>query len=402
MFQLDRVIFCTITSFVLTAALYAGVPNLSRVGGSTAFLRQGLPSTRSRFFIMSETTDLRAAKQKAVPGKSFMKCRLISVGAKAGEQIVPNDDFVSLVDTSDTWISKRTGIRRRHIMGQNERLRDLASSSSVDALAQSGLDPKDLGLVIVATSSPDDMFGDAVSIAYSIGATNAAAFDITAACSGFLYGIITASQFLHAGTYKKVLVVGADALSRFTDWSDRGTCILFGDGAGAVVMEATETDEESGLLGFALACEGAGFCNLKLAFDSNITELDNDAKTIVDQGSYGKITMNGAEVYKFAVSEVPSIVEQALGNAGLTADDVDWLVCHQANFRILEHASQVLGIPMSKVIVNLDEYGNTSAGSIPLALAEAVAEGKVKKGDVIAMAGFGAGLNWGSAILRWG
>lgn len=238
-------------------------------------------------------------------------------------------------------------------------------------------------------------------MADGIGASKAAAFDLTAACSGFLFGIVTAGQFLQSGTYKKAVVVGADALTRFLDWTDRSTCVLFGDGAGAVVLEAVDDDQDSGLLGFALHSDGKGSCNLDLKFNSNFAELKNDDKTVVDQGSYGHIKMNGAEVYKFAVSEVPAVINEAITNAGLVAADVDWLLLHQANIRIMEHAAEVLGIPMSKVLRNIHEYGNTSAGSIPLALAEAVREGKVKKGDIIAVAGFGAGLSWGSAVIRW-
>jgi 3-oxoacyl-[acyl-carrier-protein] synthase-3 len=199
-----------------------------------------------------------------------------------------------------------------------------------------------------------------------------------------------------------VLVIGADALTRFIDWKDRSTCILFGDGSGAVVMESCDKIEDSGLLGFALHSDGERYANLQLRWKSDFQELSNEGKSIVDQGSYGKLGMNGPEVYKFAVNEVPDVISEALNNAGLKPSDVDWVLLHQANIRIMEHASQVLGIPMSKVLRNIEEYGNTSAGSIPLALAEAVAQGKVKKGDIIAIAGFGAGLSWGSAILRWG
>jgi 3-oxoacyl-[acyl-carrier-protein] synthase-3 len=204
--------------------------------------------------------------------------------------------------------------------------------------------------------------------------------------------MVTASQFLHSGAYKKVLVVGADALTRFIDWKDRSTCILFGDGAGAVVLESSDSVEDSGLLGFALHSDGDRYCNLQLRFQQDFKELGNIDKSIVDQGQYGKLGMNGPEVYKFAVNEVPDVISEALKNAGLKASDLDWLLLHQANIRIMEHASQVLGVPMSKVLRNIEEYGNTSAGSIPLALAEAVKAGKVKKGDIIAVAGFGAGI----------
>jgi 3-oxoacyl-[acyl-carrier-protein] synthase-3 len=332
------------------------------------------------------------ARNLALPGKSWLKCKPIGVGACAGQSVLKNNVFETLVDTNDEWISKRTGIRSRHAIEVGSSLRDIAIISSKDALENAGVKAIDIDLVIVATSSPDDLFGDAASVASAIGATKAAAFDLTAACSGFVYGMVTASQFLHSGAYKKVLVVGADALTRFIDWKDRSTCILFGDGAGAVVLESSDSVEDSGLLGFALHSDGDRYCNLQLRFQQDFKELGNIDKSIVDQGQYGKLGMNGPEVYKFAVNEVPDVISEALKNAGLKASDLDWLLLHQANIRIMEHASQVLGVPMSKVLRNIEEYGNTSAGSIPLALAEAVKAGKVKKGDIIAVAGFGAGI----------
>jgi 3-oxoacyl-[acyl-carrier-protein] synthase-3 len=332
------------------------------------------------------------ARNLALPGKSWLKCKPIGVGACAGQSVLKNNVFETLVDTNDEWISKRTGIRSRHVIEVGSSLRDIAIISSKDALENAGVKAIDIDLVIVATSSPDDLFGDAASVASAIGATKAAAFDLTAACSGFVYGMVTASQFLHSGAYKKVLVVGADALTRFIDWKDRSTCILFGDGAGAVVLESSDSVEDSGLLGFALHSDGDRYCNLQLRFQQDFKELGNIDKSIVDQGQYGKLGMNGPEVYKFAVNEVPDVISEALKNAGLKASDLDWLLLHQANIRIMEHASQVLGVPMSKVLRNIEEYGNTSAGSIPLALAEAVKAGKVKKGDIIAVAGFGAGI----------
>jgi len=338
---------------------------------------------------------------KSIEGKSWFKCKPLGVGACAGQTVVPNKALETLVDTNDAWIKKRTGIMKRHLLSEGTGLRDIASQAALEALTNSNISGEDIDLVIVATSSPDDMFGDAASVASAIGASKAAAFDITAACSGFVYGLVTASQFIQSGTYKRVLLVGADALSRFLDWSDRGTCILFGDGAGAMVLEATDSKEDSGLLGFALHSNGKGYSNLKVPFQSKFVEVNNEEKTQIDQGSYQKLTMNGPEVYKFAVQEVPLVVKEALENAGMTSADIDWLLLHQANIRIMEHASKELNIPMSKVLRNIDEYGNTSAGSIPLALAEAVRAGKIKPGDVIAISGFGAGLSWGAAIIRW-
>ena len=258
-----------------------------------------------------KTTD-DAARGRAKAGKSWLKCRPIGIGACAGQSVMPNSAFESLVDTNDAWISKRTGIRNRHVIQPGSSLRGIAVESAIAALADSGVNGADIDLVIVATSSPDDLFGDAASVASAIGASKAAAFDLTAACSGFVFGLVTASQFMHTGAYKKVLVVGADALTRHMDWKDRGTCILFGDGSGAMVLEATDSIEESGLLGFALHSDGDRYENLKLSYKSEFTELDNPEKSIVDSGSYGKLGMNGPEVYKFAVNEVRHALPFAL------------------------------------------------------------------------------------------
>jgi 3-oxoacyl-[acyl-carrier-protein] synthase-3 len=262
-------------------------------------------------------------------------------------------------------------------------------------------------LVIVATSSPDDLFGDATSVAHAIGATKAVAFDLTAACSGFLFALVTGSQFLHAGTYQKAVIVGADALTRWVDWDDRNVCILFGDGAGAVVLESSgdakpgEADGP-GILGFELHSDGGGQSKLCLPYAGVSRPIGDGGKQETTTGAYAPITMEGKDVYTFATRQVPAVLKEALANAGMTADDVDHLLLHQANIRIMETVAKRLKIPMSKVLTNLSEHGNTSAGSIPLALNQAVKEGRVKKGDVVACAGFGAGLSWGSAIIRWG
>jgi hypothetical protein len=228
-------------------------------------------------------TSFETAYGRSVKGKSWFKAKAVGVGSCAGQDNLPNSAFESLVDTNDAWIGKRTGIRNRHVIAKGSSMRDISIISAKAALADSGIDPKDIDLVLVATSSPDDLFGDAGSIAAAIGASNAAAFDLTAACSGFLFGVVTASQFIQTGTYKKVLVIGGDALTRFLDWKDRGTCILFGDGAGAIIMESCETEQESGILGFALHSDGQGYCNLNLPWVPNFAELPNDEKTVIDQ-----------------------------------------------------------------------------------------------------------------------
>lgn len=299
------------------------------------------------------------------------------------------------------YCARFSGIRARHLLGPGEGLSDLATAAAKGALEQAGVDASDIELVILATSSPDDLFGDAPFVARNVGATNAVAFDLTAACSGFLFGVNTAAQFLHNGAYKSALVIGGDALSRWVDWGDRNTCVLFGDGAGAVVMRSCTEGEEAGILGYEMHSNGAGRENLNCGYDFENTERVGDIATVTS-GAYNPITMNGKEVFKFATTCVPSVLNEALDNAGVTADELDWVLLHQANIRIMETVAKKLGVPMDKVLSNLDEYGNTSAGSIPLCLDQAVKEGKVKPGDLIAVSGFGAGLSWGAAIVRWG
>lgn len=332
----------------------------------------------------------------APPRRGLLGASPVGIGSCAPETVVSNDDLADLVDTSDEWIAQRTGIRRRRVLRSSESLTDMASEAGKRALAHACVAPESLDLVILATSSPDDLFGDAAAVAEAVGAKNAVAFDLTAACSGFLFGLVTGSQFLHTGAYETALVVGADALSRWVDWSDRGTCILFGDGAGAVVMKKSDSP---GVLGFEMKSNGADRRHLRLPYSGRERPL-NDVQ--LSTGSYDPISMNGREVYKFATREVPSILEDALKNAGLTVQDVDWLLLHQANVRIMETVADRLGIPFDKVITNLAEHGNTSAASIPLALDAAVKNGQVKPGHVIACAGFGAGLSWGAAVFRWG
>eukprot|EP00591_Stephanopyxis_turris_P005971 CAMPEP_0195518990 /NCGR_PEP_ID=MMETSP0794_2-20130614/14116_1 /TAXON_ID=515487 /ORGANISM="Stephanopyxis turris, Strain CCMP 815" /LENGTH=284 /DNA_ID=CAMNT_0040648057 /DNA_START=419 /DNA_END=1273 /DNA_ORIENTATION=+ len=279
----------------------------------------------------------------------------------------------------------------------------LSIKAASNALEMSGLDPLEIDLVIMCTSSPDDLFGDATKVQDALGCKNAVGFDITAACSGFLFGSVTAGQFLNNGGMKNAIVVGGDALSRWVDWEDRNSCILFGDGAGAVVLTKSEAGGQSGLLGYSMHSRGAGAGDLMCGYAGTANPIPSkDAPTTLSSGSYDYISMNGKKVYAFATREVPIVVNEALEAAELNVEDVDWLLLHQANIRIMETVSKRLGIPMEKVITNLKSYGNTSAGSIPLALDEAVRSGQVKKGDVIACAGFGAGLSWGSAIFRWG
>ena len=291
-----------------------------------------------------------------------LKSRIIGIGSAAPPTRVTNSMLEDIVETSDEWISKRTGIGSRHLLKPEETLSGLSSTAAEQALEMAGVSAEDVDLVIMATSSPDDLFGDAACVARNIGATGAVAFDLTAACSGFLFGINTASQFLHNGAYKTAVVVGGDALSRWVDWSDRNTCVLFGDGAGAAVLRSTTEGEEPGLLGYEMHSNGKGRDDLNLGYDGDDVPLAT--VTARDDRRAKPIEMTGKEVYKFATTCVPKVLKEALVNAELQTEDVDWLLLHRANIRIMETVATKLGIPMEKVITNLNEYGNTSAGSI--------------------------------------
>ncbi|MBE8969830.1 beta-ketoacyl-ACP synthase 3 [Nostocales cyanobacterium LEGE 12452] len=308
-----------------------------------------------------------------------------------------NETLSELVETSDEWIATRTGIRQRRLALPSESLSALASAASSQAIAAAGIKPEDLDLILLATSTPDDLFGSACQVQAKLGATNAVAFDLTAACSGFVFGLVTAAQYIRTGAYRNVLLIGADILSRWVDWEDRRTCVLFGDGAGAVVLQAAKSDR---LLGFALKSDGTQNHYLNLAYAGTSQELVTDVN--ITKGTYQPITMNGKEVYRFAVQKVPEIIDKALFQANISVDKIDWLILHQANQRIIDAVAQRLNIPENKVISNLAQYGNTSAASIPLALDEAVRQGKIKPNDIVATSGFGAGLTWGAAIFQWG
>jgi 3-oxoacyl-[acyl-carrier-protein] synthase III len=319
-------------------------------------------------------------------------------GSAAPETVLTNHHLAQMVDTSDDWINTRTGMKNRHIASPTESLSQLSAIASEKALAMAGIAPTDLDLIILATSTADDMFGSACKIQGLIGATNAVAFDLTAACSGFIFALITASQFIRTGLHQNVLIIGADVLSRWVDWSDRSTCILFGDGAGAVVCQANSNGDR--LLGFEMYSQGSQNDCLNLNYQSTSKPLVANITT--QHGTYQPITMNGREVYRFAVDKVPEAISKAMFRANLTADNIDWLLLHQANQRIMDAVAKRLKISPDKILSNIAEYGNTSAASIPLTLDAAVREGKVKPGDTIAASGFGAGLTWGSAIFKWG
>ncbi|NEU76337.1 beta-ketoacyl-ACP synthase III [Hassallia byssoidea VB512170] len=322
---------------------------------------------------------------------------IIGSGSAVPTTSLDNQGLTQLVDTSDEWIATRTGIKERRLAGADESLKTIATMASFKAIAAAGITAADIDLILLATSTPDDLFGTACQIQAELGATKAVAFDLTAACSGFVFGLVTAAQYIRTGVYQNVLLIGGDILSRWVDWQDRGTCILFGDGAGAVILQANESDR---LLGFELKTDGTQNHYLNLAYKASTDELIPGVK--VNKGNFQPITMNGKEVYRFAVQRVPEVIDKALFHANLSVDQIDWLILHQANQRILDAVAQRLNIPAHKVISNLAEYGNTSAASIPLALDEAVQQGKIKPGDIIATSGFGAGLTWGAAIFQWG
>ncbi len=332
--------------------------------------------------------------------KTCASVQLAGCGSAVPDLVLTNRDLEAYVETSDEWIVSRTGIKKRHILSEGETLSSHAAASALKALEMARVLPEDVDLIIMATSSPDDLFGSATSVQATIGATKAAAFDLTAACSGFVMALATGAQFIRAGTYRNVLVIGADALSRYIDWRDRNTCVLFGDGSGAVLLRAGEDGEQCGLLGIDMHSDGSGLKNLNCSFAGKGNKPDGEEAS--STGSYNNLHMNGQEVFKFAVRAVPRVLEAALEDAGIAKEELDWLVLHQANMRILASAAERLGVPPERVVSNLSDYGNTSAASIPIALDEAVRRGDIKRGDVLGLAGFGAGLSWAAAIVRWG
>ncbi len=327
----------------------------------------------------------------------YLGIAITGSGSAVPATCLDNQGLTKLVATSDEWITTRTGIQQRRLAVEPESLSQLATTASRQAIAAAGINPYDLDLILLATSTPDDLFGSACQIQAQLGAIKAVAFDLTAACSGFVIGLVTAAQYIRTGVYQNVLLVGADILSRWVDWQDRRTCVLFGDGAGAVVLQANQSDR---LLGFCLKSDGTQNHDLNLAYNGSTQELAPGIK--VTKGCYQPITMNGKEVYRFAVQRVPEVIDKALFQANLSVDQIDWLILHQANQRIIDAVAQRLNIPDHKIISNVAHYGNTSAASIPLAINEAVQQGKIKPNDIIATSGFGAGLSWGAAIFQWG
>ncbi len=320
---------------------------------------------------------------------------ITGIGAYAPERVLTNDELSELMETSDEWIVERTGIRERRIAADDQALSDLGLPAARQALEQAGVEPATVDLIIVATVTPDMAFpSSAAIIADELGAPDAAAYDLSAGCTGFMYAVAQGYGMLAGGLARRALVVGGDVLSRILDWTDRRTAVLFGDGAGAVVLERVS---EGGFLGFELGADGSG--GLQLYLPAGGSRTPASAETVAERKHF--VQMNGREVFKFATRVLVSSAEKVLAECGRNVDEVDVYIPHQANIRIIDHAAAKLGIPKEKIVVNVERYGNTSSGSIPLALADAQAEGRLHDGALVLMTGMGAGLTWGSSLIEW-
>jgi 3-oxoacyl-[acyl-carrier-protein] synthase-3 len=315
------------------------------------------------------------------------------VGACLPSRVITNAEMATIVDTTDEWIVQRTGIRQRYVAGDGETTSTLATRAAEAALANAGLEPADIDLIIVATSSPDYTFpAVATQVQAALGIEHGVAFDLQAVCSGFVFAVATADKFLVSGSHKRALVIGAETFSRLLDWTDRTTCVLFGDGAGAIVLEAAASDGK---------LTSPGVISTQLRSDGR-----HRAKLFVDGGpsttrTVGYLRMEGREVFKHAVGMVADVIKACFDDAGVTAADIDWFVPHQANRRIIDASADKLGLAREKVVVTVDRHGNTSAASIPLALDVAVKDGRIKKGDLVMIEAMGGGFTWGAALIRW-
>jgi 3-oxoacyl-[acyl-carrier-protein] synthase III len=320
---------------------------------------------------------------------------ITGIGSYAPQRVMTNDELAQLVDTSDEWIMERTGIRERRVAAPEEALSDLARPSAEAALLQAGLQPSAVDLIIVATVTPDMLFPSTGAIlADQLGAKDAAAYDLSAGCTGFVYALVQAHGMVASGLAENALVVGGDVLSKIVDWEDRSTCVLFGDGAGAVVLERVS---DGGFLGFELGADGSG--GPQLYMPAGGSRAPATAETVAERQHFAK--MNGREVFKFATRVLVDSAEKVLDECGVPVEEIDVYVPHQANVRIIDHARKKLGIPEERTVVNVDRFGNTSSGSIPLALGDAESDGRLKEGEMVLMTGMGAGLTWGSALIEW-
>lgn len=319
--------------------------------------------------------------------------KIKSVGAYLPSKILTNNDLSKIVDTSDEWIKERTGISSRHIAEDNQVTSDLALKAARQAIERAGIDPQDIDLIILATSTPDQTFpATAVTIQAELGIKGGAAFDVQAVCSGFVFALTTADQYIRSGQAKNVLVIGAETFSRILDWEDRTTCVLFGDGAGALLISAEESDDSQ---------NDEGIITSRIRSDGRYRD-----KLYVDGGpsstqTTGFLRMEGREVFRHAVTNISDVIKETLADANLSIDDVDWFVPHQANERILVGTAKKLGLPIEKVIMTVSQHGNTSAASIPLALNYGVEQGQIKTGDLVLLEAMGGGFTWGASLLRW-
>ena len=336
----------------------------------------------------------RSSPRSGKPGRTVS---IIGTGSYVPKKILSNDELARMVDTSDEWITTRTGIKERRVAAKDEYTSDMAAKAGLAAIRQAGISAKEIDLILVATATPDMVFpATACLVQTMIGATRAACLDVSAACAGFLFAIEIAQQFITSHTYETVLVIGAEKLTAITNWTDRNTCVLFGDGAGAAVLQ--HRDGAHGIISTHMGSDGqyadilfmpGGGCRTPITREN----ADKNLQTI---------HMSGKDVYKQAVTAMLAASQNVLDQAGLTIDDIACIIPHQANIRIIESASNRLGIPQERTVVNIERYGNTSSASIPLALFEAVDDGRVKPGDLVLLSGFGAGMTWASALLRWG
>lgn len=324
---------------------------------------------------------------------SRIRSVVLGMGSALPARVVTNEELAQRVDTSDEWIVQRTGIRQRHVAGEGETTSTLGLAAARKALADAGIDAASIDLLIVATTTPDLTFPSTASqIQAALGIEQGAAFDVQAVCSGFVYGVTIADKFLQSGSHKRAVVIGADTLTRIVDWNDRTTCVLFGDGAGAIVLEAAEgkgTTADRGILAASLRSDGTHKDKLY---------VDGGPSTT---GTVGHLRMEGREVFKHAVGMITDVIEATFDEAGITAADLDWFVPHQANKRIIDASARKLDIAPEKVVVTVDLHGNTSAASVPLALATAVADGRIRKGDLVLLEAMGGGFTWGAVLLRW-
>ncbi|MBI5043928.1 MAG: ketoacyl-ACP synthase III [Nitrospirae bacterium] len=326
----------------------------------------------------------------------MLRSRIIGTGAYAPLKVLSNFDLEKMVNTSDEWIMERTGIRERRVAAEDEATSDLSVKAANNAIEMANIKPEAIDIIIVGTVTPDMFFPSTASIVQNkIGAKNAVAFDISAACSGFIYALSIADQFIKSGTYKTALVIGAEVLSRMIDWTDRNTCVLFGDGAGAVILKAE--NGERGVLSAHLHTDGSMWELLYTPGGGSRHPISH--QVIDDRLIYMK--MKGNETFKVAVKSLESVVVEALEYNNLKPSDIRWVIPHQANLRIIQSIVKRLEIPIEKVVLNIEKYGNTSAASVPMALDEAVRDGRVKKNDIIIFEAFGAGLTWASALVRW-